>query len=210
MHDAIPEAGAMPPPLTNGAGRAPPGGDGASAEGRFVLVPRADLPPLRKHPPETIARARARALYVETTRSVVAIAAEVGVGHATVSNWAKTYNWPPRREGAPRPTGPRKARVEQNTPERLRRRMNRALGRQLAQLEKRGAKSRGIPEKDARTLGLLARTLETLMQLDRNDGAKVKPPETRDRGYLREALARRIAAWAEEGEETATPDRSDT
>lgn len=197
MHDAMPEAGAMPPPLTNGAGRAPPGGDGGSAEGRFVLVPRADLPPLRKHPPETIARART--LYVETTRSVVAIAAEVGVGHATVSNWAKTYNWPPRREGAPRPTGPRKARAEQNTPERLRRRMNRALGRQLAQLERRGAKSRGIPEKDARTLGLLARTLETLMQLDRNDGAKVRKPEPVDSDAIDAELARKIERWARGG-----------
>ena len=72
----------------------------------------------------------------------------------------------------------------------------------MAHLEARAARPGATTdEKDARTLAVLARTLETLIALDRDDGAKTAKPEFVDRGDYRAELARKIAEWAEEGEE---------
>jgi hypothetical protein len=82
-------------------------------------------------------------------------------------------------------------------------RLYRAFERQVADIETRlavpGARS---DEKDARALGTLARTLETLIALDRDAGAQRDEPEPKDSDQLRAELARRIRSWAEEGEES--------
>ena len=72
-----------------------------------------------------------------------------------------------------------------------------SLETQLVQLARDGA---GLEEKDVRVLGLMAKTLGTLMALDRDDGAKLRDAEPVDRDELNADLARRIARWAEGGE----------
>lgn len=81
-------------------------------------------------------------------------------------------------------------------------RLYRACDRQLKSLETqlvRLARSggTGLEEKDVRMLGLMAKTLGTLMALDRDDGAKLRDAEPVDRDELNADLARRIARWAE-------------
>jgi hypothetical protein len=81
-------------------------------------------------------------------------------------------------------------------------RLYRACERQLRSLEAQiGGSDGAVDEKDVRTLGLLAKTLGTLMALDRDDGAKSPDAEPADRDKLNAELARRIARWAEGGEE---------
>jgi hypothetical protein len=80
-------------------------------------------------------------------------------------------------------------------------RLFRAFERQVAEIEARftdpGLRAE---EKDARTLGTLARTLETLMALERDDGRTAKDPEPADRDRLNAELVRRLRRWAEGGE----------
>ena len=82
----------------------------------------------------------------------------------------------------------------------------RACDRQLKSLETqvvRLARSGGgLEEKDVRMLGQMAKTLGTLMALDRDDGAKLQDAEPVDRDKLNAELARRIARWAEGREES--------
>jgi hypothetical protein len=81
-------------------------------------------------------------------------------------------------------------------------RFYRACERQLALVERKLRRPRAeMEEKDVRALGLLAKTLGTLMALDRDDGAKLKDAEPVDRDKLNAELARRIARWAEGREE---------
>ena len=65
---------------------------------------------------------------------------------------------------------------------RLLRAVDRQIGMIDTRLRKKGA---DVEEKDARMLGLLAKTLATLIALDRDDGATAKEPEPADRGELR-------------------------
>jgi len=78
--------------------------------------------------------------------------------------------------------------------------VDRQLGKIETRLRKRGAEPE---EKDARILGNLAKTLATLMALERDGGAKATQTEPVDRGEFRVELARRIAAWADGREEPA-------
>ncbi|MCB1495653.1 MAG: hypothetical protein KDJ86_07705, partial [Bauldia sp.] len=81
-----------------------------------------------------------------------------------------------------------------------------AVDRQVAMIETRLRKQgAAVEEKDARILGNLAKTLATLMALERDGGAKPDRAEPSDRGQFRAELARKIAAWAAEGEEPADP-----
>jgi transposase-like protein len=183
----------IPPPLANGAGN---GAVSVAGRAELLTIPnRPHLPPIRRHSDETIARARR--LVEETTRSIVDIARELGIGQATLGIWMHRNEWE-RPEGAPRGHARRRQASEPSSEAHLLRRLRRVFGRQLAALEARtkGTRSRTM-EKDARTLGVLAKTLETLKALDR-DGAKVTKPEPVDRGHLRLELARKIAAWAEQ------------
>jgi hypothetical protein len=109
-----------------------------------------------------------------------------------------------RPHGAPPLQGPRRRPGIADRQREYVARLHHAFGRQLAQLEKRAKEERGQAlEKDARSLGVLAKTLETLIELDR-DGAKVGEPEPPDRDVeeLDADLAARIEAWAAGGAET--------
>lgn len=141
-----------------------------------------------------------RQLVVSTALPLTAIAGRCGIGDTTVKNWVTRYGWkrpadaPPL--GAPKPEFDPALRRE-----RLRLRLYRALGRQLTGLERR-ARDDGNEraEKDARTLAVLAKTLETLHQLDPEAGATVNRTETASRDELDADLAERIARWAAGGE----------
>ena len=158
--------------------------------------PAADRPtrrsPILAHPLEL--REQVKAQYEGTTKSIKAIGEEFGVGRTTIIGWARQDEWV-RAAGAPAPRAGASGAV---TRERLMGRLFRVYGRQLATLEKRAVK--GTDEKDARTLSVLAKTLETLIALDRDDGGKATKPESVNRGDYRAVLARTLSRWAEEGE----------
>jgi hypothetical protein len=83
-------------------------------------------------------------------------------------------------------------------------RLLRAVDRQIDKIEQRvRKKDASVDEKEARTLGTLAKTLQTLIALDRDAGAQPDQPEPLDRDELRAALARRLSIWAEQGGEAA-------
>jgi hypothetical protein len=73
-----------------------------------------------------------------------------------------------------------------------------AVDRQIDMIEARLKDPKAeLEERDARMLGALAKTLQTLMALDGDDGAKPHAPEPVDRADLNAELARRITHWAE-------------
>ena len=149
--------------------------------------------PIRAYP--LAVRQRTKALYEGTTRTIDDIAKEVGVGRTTVNGWAQQDHWV-RAAGAPPP----RTKIGPDRRKRLMDRLFHAYGRQLATLEKRAGKGDTTDEKDARTLSVLAKTLETLIALDRDDGAKTAEPGPADRERYNAELARRIKEWAERGE----------
>ena len=147
----------------------------------------------------------ARQLVEETTLSQAKIAGELGISATMLSNLKKQEGWV-RPAGAP--TGPKYgsgvwrylADAAQVVRRRLRliARLYLACERQLKAVEARlGGEAPGVEEKDVRVLGLIAKTLETLMALERDDGAKAKAAEPVDREQLNAELARRIKKWAE-------------
>jgi hypothetical protein len=158
--------------------------------------------PIRAHPPEL--RARVRTLYEETDKPLAEISGVTGVGKTTISGWARQDHWI-RAAGAPAARTEGGGRSGQGRHARLMGRLFRVYGRQLATLEKRAGTDGTTDEKDARTLAVLAKTLETLIALDRDDGAKATQPESVNRGDYRAELARHLSRWAEEGEE---PDKT--
>ena len=146
--------------------------------------------PIRAHPPEV--RERVRLLYEGTTKTISEISAETGVSRSTIMAWAKQDGWtrPPGAE-------PPRMRIGPDRHRRLTERLFQVFGRQLATLEKRSGKDAAAEERDARTLAVLAKTLDTMIALDRDDGAK--KPESVDRGDYKAELARTLSRWAEEG-----------
>jgi hypothetical protein len=135
---------------------------------------------------------------VETTAEPqAAIAAELGIPRRRLSELKRHNGWS-RPHGAPvavpgRRPGKRGGRG-------LVARLYRAFEEQLAGVEARlAAPGTVIEEKDARTLGSLARTLETLMSLEKRDTGAKKPTEPTDIDQLRAELARRIDRWAAGG-----------
>lgn len=141
-----------------------------------------------------------RRLVVDTDLPITEIAEQAGIAASTVRNWIQRYGWP-RPASAPPLTAPRDPFDPAVRRARLTVRLYRAVGRELKRLERRTrAKNEQLAEKDARTLGILAKTLATLTELDRDDGAKVREPETVDRDQIDADLAERIARWAEGGE----------
>jgi transposase-like protein len=158
--------------------------------------PPAHRSPIRAYPQEL--HDRGKALYQGTAKSVDAIAKEIGVARTTINTWARQEDWvrfagaPPLRADAHRSDG-------RNRRSRLMGRLFGVYGRQLSSLERRTQKDAPADEKDARTLSVLAKTLETLIALDRDDGAK--KPESVDRGDYKQELARYLSRWAEEGED---------
>ena len=154
-------------------------------------------------------RAEARRRIEETAESGRRIADDFGLPPASLHRYAAREGWvrPPDAPKATRPTGgaqPRNLAATIDDAGAVMGRVLRAVDRQVRMIETR-LKKRGaaIEEKDARILGTLAKTLATLMALERDDGATTRETEPVDRVQYRAELARRIAAWAEEGEEPA-------
>jgi len=153
---------------------------------------------------------RARALIVGTVRSKASIAEEVGVPRSTIGKWQQQNGWP-RPPGAPtQPPGLRRgaygrAPVSMKGTDlraaRLINRLYRVYGGQVALIEARLAKAtEGLEERDARALATLAKTLSTLMALERDDGARKPDPEAIDPDEIRAKLARRLYALGQSGE----------
>ncbi len=159
-----------------------------------LAEPPTRRPARRIHSAEATEGVRVR--YEGTTMTLDAISAETGVAKTTISAMARREHWT-RMEGAPPTRTEGGGRSAPGRRKRLVGRLFRVCGRQLATLEKR-AGTDAADEKDARTLNVLAKTLETLIALDRDDGAKTKP-EPADRGDYRAELARTLRRWAEEG-----------
>jgi hypothetical protein len=159
------------------------------------------------HDPAALAEARQ---LIETTRiPLTEIEKKLGIARRTLSKLKIRNGWQ-RPAGAPAgpalgsrgwqvATGPEAIAKKRGL---LIARLYRACERQLRSLETQiGGRDSAVEEKDVRTLGLLAKTLGTLMALDRDDGAKSPDAEPVDRDKLNAELARRIARWAEGGEE---------
>jgi transposase-like protein len=186
--------GAPPMPLLNGAGDAPHADPPPPPQS-----PSTPESPMRRHSDET--RAAVRRDVEGTTLPITDIARRHGVGMSTISTWI-------RRDQMRRPPGAPALRIAGGGADRpgqrarLMARLYTTFGRQLGALEKRAGDEDAI-EKDARTLGVLAKTLATLTELDRNDGAKVINPEPADRDLeaIDADLAARIARWAQAGED---------
>lgn len=156
-------------------------------------------------------RAEARRRIEETPDSYRRIADDLHVPPGSLHRYASLNGWtrPPeapkamkRADGAP--PGRRRLATTIGEAEAVMGRLVRAVDRQLGKIETRiGRKGSAVEEKDARILGTLAKTLATLMALERDGGAKAKETEPVDRGEFRGELLRRIAAWAEQGTESA-------
>ncbi len=138
-----------------------------------------------------------RSAYEGSTLAVAAIAEAYGVTAKRIWSRAARENWPRRRTGAratPRaPAEPLDRRV-------LVARLFKAVERQIAEIERRfdGPAPPGLDEKDARTLGALARTLELLIGLEKQAGRDESEPEP-DIDAFRLDLARRLAGLRHEG-----------
>ena len=156
-------------------------------------------------------RAEARRRIEETGDSYRRIADDLAVPPGSLHRYASLSGWtrPPEAPKAPAravgaPPGRRPLAATMGDAEAVMGRLVRAVDRQVGRIESR-LRRRGadFEEKDARILGTLAKTLATLMALERDGGAKARETEPADRGEFRGELLRRIAAWAEEGAESA-------
>lgn len=159
------------------------------------------------------ALAELRRLVEETPLPLRQIALDLGVPSGSLHRFVVEQDWarPPdapraamRREtAAPQPARPPLA-TSLDEAGAVTGRLIGAVERQVAMIEARLTREGAeVEEKDARILGNLAKTLATLMALERDGGAKPDRAEPSDRGEFRAELARKIAAWAAEEEEPA-------
>ena len=128
-----------------------------------------------------------RAAYEGSDLAVAAIAEAYGVSTDTIYGRAKRGKWRRRRaRGGPPPSEPLDRKV-------LIARLFKAVERQIAEVEHRfeAADRPSLEEKDARTLGALARTLELLIGLEKQAGHDGHEPEP-DIDEFRLDLARRL------------------
>ena len=159
---------------------------------------------------EAALMAEARVLVETTTRSQAEIAIQLGISANTLSAWKRADGWV-RPAGAPkapkfatgidrRRSGATEAKAETRR-RRLIDRLYLVCGRQVRRIEARlKVRGREVEEKDVKTLGTLARTLDMLMALERDNGTKAERPESVDRDQRNAELARRIRRWAQGGE----------
>ena len=129
---------------------------------------------------------RARRLYEETGTPLHEIGAEVGRSAATIHYLAKRQGWVrfagARRSHRQLPRVPGRAEMIA--------RLYRAFERQVAEIEARfGDGGAAVGDEDARTLGSLARTLEKLIELDREQTEDRQNQEPVDLDRLRKKLA---------------------
>ena len=142
-------------------------------------------PPARLDPPWS----EIRAAYEGSDLAVGAIARAYGLNPDRIWRRARREAWRSRR--AATTTGTRRPEpVDRGT---LVARLFRAVERQIAEVERRfdGASPPSLEEKDARTLGALARTLELLIGLEKRAGDGSNEPEP-DIDEFRLDLARRL------------------
>ena len=113
-----------------------------------------------------------RTAYLGSGLTVAAIAEAYGI--TTDRLWSKA-----RRDGWPKRRDPARAAAEPIDHRTLVGRLFRAVERQIAEIERRfsGSAPPTLEEKDARTLGALARTLELLIGLEREAGRDTAEPE---------------------------------
>ena len=184
-------------------------------------VPIAPPAPLAGNGYDAAIMAKTRELIEKTTRSQRSIAEELLIPPTTVSKWKRTLGWV-RPADAPKqplflttagrrhrvaPIGRTDRRVErligrkERRAERLIGRLYRVCAEQVGLIETQLANSEeALEEKDARALATLAKTLATLMALERDDGAKRTDPEAVDPDEIRAKLARRLYALGQSGE----------
>lgn len=161
---------------------------------------------LLSHAEVAALKAEARRHVEGTTLSLREIARRLDIAASTLSRWKAEESWV-RPDGAPvcppfSGNGPGQAVSAEKRRMRMIGRLYKVFDRQAGDLEARAAKpGTTTEEKDARTLSVLAKTLETLIALDRDDGAKIAKPESVDRADYKAELARYLSRWAEEGEE---------
>ncbi|WP_334175008.1 hypothetical protein [Pseudoxanthobacter sp.] len=138
-------------------------------------------------------RAEARVLFEGDGFALTDIAAAAGVTTATVLRWAKAAGW---RRGAERPAAAGGAAAGgEPAADRgaLVGRLMQAFARQVSEVEARLGSEGGADERDARTLGVLAKTLETLIDLDRAaQGDRAGEEEAKNLDAVREEIARRL------------------
>ena len=129
-----------------------------------------------------------RAAYEGSDLVVAAIAEAYGVSADAIHGRARRGGWHRRR----RRDGPA-ASAEPLDRNLLIGRLFKAVERQIAEVERRfeGSAPPNLEEKDARTLGALARTLELLIGLEKQAGRDGHEPEP-DIDEFRLDLARRI------------------
>ncbi len=140
------------------------------------------------------AMSAARKLIEGPTLSQGEIAGRLEVPATTLSTWKKREGWR-RPAGAPGFTVPVASRAR--NPKTRRRAMVARLyalfERQMADLEARANDTgQRYEERDARALGTLARTLGTLIALERDDDASANDPERLTPDDIRARLAQRL------------------
>lgn len=160
-----------------------------------ILLPReGTLPPIRRFDDDVVADVGRRVM--ETAEPLVAIAAETGVAQTTILRWMRENDWRRPADAPPSRVAAKADFAAQR--EKLMARLYRALGRQLEAIERRGREGNDgdMTEKDARALGHIAKTIDTLSTLDRDDGGMRQEPESFDRGTVEADLAEKIRRWA--------------
>jgi hypothetical protein len=171
--------------------------------------------PGSQRPDLTALVAEARRMVEGTTLSQRAIAERLRISDSAISLWKKKGGCV-RPEGAPvEPVAVRGTRRFEETTEKrheiLVNRLFRVFDRQLKDVESRAADAVATTdEKDARTLGTLARTLGTLIGLETGDragngtdgrnGTEAGEPERYDPDEIRARLAERLAGLSEDEE----------
>jgi hypothetical protein len=131
-----------------------------------------------------------RAAYEGSDLAVAAIARAYAVTPERIWRRARREAWPRRRGAEPGAAAKSTEPLDRGT---LVARLFRAVERQIAEVERRfdGAAPASLEEKDARTLGALARTLELLIGLEKQAGRDTTEPEP-DIDAFRLDLARRL------------------
>ncbi len=159
-------------PLIDDTSQSPDGGGSPSADPATSTPPWSEI----------------RAAYEGSDLAVGALAQAYGVSTDKIRGRAKRGGWRRRR-----PSGEAAAHAEPLDRNVLVARLFRAVERQIAEVERRfeGAAPPSLEEKDARTLGALARTLELLIGLEKQAGRDTTEPEP-DIDEFRLDLARRL------------------
>lgn len=145
---------------------------------------------------------KVREAYEARERAVQEICDAHGIGPTALYRKLREENWPLRNELGALRKGSRKKRPRGPKREDLVDRLYKAFERQMGEFEARlgAAAQAGVDEKDARTLGSLARTLEKLIGLRGENGGVDGNLKTEvDIERLREELARRLERLCPKG-----------